>query len=184
MKWENPFLKWAVWFILFFAFLLSAIFMMGNAGERLALLCQGMQPPDLVLLLNKQYFMDFFEACGSKGVHYYREIAVLQDIIYPFSYASFLAISINNFFLARKRQDYRVLNKILLFPLAALLADIFENMMFLKLSYEFPDLKNTTYYFSRFFHAVKWISAAISMGVLFYLLFDWFRYVIIRKKMQ
>lgn len=184
MRWESPFLKWTVWFILFIAFFISAIFMMGNAAERLNEFCNNTLVPDLTLLLTKSHLTQFFELCQSQGINYYREVLVIQDIIYPFTYSSFFAISFINFFNAQKRNDFKVLNRMLVFPLITLLSDIFENMMFLKLSYEFPNMNSLTFYAATFFHTLKWVAAFISIGIFLYLIIKWLRFVLIQKRIQ
>ena len=184
MKWENPYLKWGVWIILTIAFILAAAVMMGNAAERLAFLCDDMAPPDLVLLLDKAYIHKFFSSCSKQGLDYYREIAIYQDILYPFTYSAFMAISMINFYQARKPSDYRFLGRILLFPLIALVSDIFENILFVKLSFEFPDFNPLTYFLLRVFHGLKWLAAFSSFGVILYLLITWLRFVLVRKQVN
>ena len=135
------------------------------------------QLPDMQLFKDHQHLNEsFIEPLNPEGRQMYIEMAKNQDIWYPLSYSGFLFFSL--LIMLKKLPDpIPILQVLLLLPVVALGADIFENFHTALLVDNFPETNPSHFRGYQLGFMAKWGSVIGSFAALILLLIVWLKQV-------
>lgn len=120
---------------------------------------------DLRLSYSPEEVHRLLESLGAEGRAAYARMALTSDLIFPLLYSLALSMAFTllsgSLFPGESR-----LQHLRLLPLAALLADVAENLAIAGLIYSFPELPVTLVRWASTFTGLKWASVVLNLGLL------------------
>lgn len=147
-------------------FLYLAAVRMPNVAERLS---EMSAEPECAEPLDLKFFgftganaYKTLHCMGDEGRAYYRTIETRTDVLYPISYALFLALSIFLFgsYLQFKQWSLSIITAL---PVIAMCYDFYENYHIVQLIDYFPSLPERAVANAAFGNTVKWLTAFASI---------------------
>ncbi len=135
------------------------------AQARLEAVSGGAGPLDLELAYTPAQAYARLAALGAPGRQLYAEIALTLDVIYPLVYGLFFALTISYCF-QRVLPAGHAAYRLALLPLAAAVADLFENAAIVGLLASYPTQLTWLALIAGVVTAIKWLLAGLSLLVV------------------
>ncbi len=136
-----------------------AIAVMGPAYRRIETLSEGPGPLDFLIVYTPEQAYERIAAYGHQGRQYYATIALTLDTIFPIASAALFSLMLAYVF-HRAFRGGRLLQRALVVPPAAMLADFLENISIVTMLLAYPRRLDPLALLASAFSTVKWTAIA------------------------
>lgn len=120
---------------------------------------------DLKLFYDLSYVQNYFLAIGADNLEAFINFHLYYDSVYPLIYGFLLLVLITN--LSKGRKLYA-----LLFPIAAIIFDFYENYYLIQMASDFTYITAETTSLSSVMSNLKWVSIIGSIAMILYYKFS------------
>ncbi len=141
-----------------------SLVMMGGIVPRMQAISGGLLPLDIRLSYSMDDVNELFDALGADGRTLYAQMHIV-DMIYPLAYSLALVLGIA-FFLGKRDAEGSSETPFILFPLVPAVFDYIENILIGTQLASHPALSGAIIGAASAATTVKWITLAISLGLL------------------
>jgi len=132
---------------------------------QLSMPAENMLIMDLKLFYDLSYVQNYFLAIGADNFEAFINFHLYYDSVYPLIYGFLLLVLITN--LSKGRKLYA-----LLFPIAAIIFDFFENYYLIQMASDFTYITAETTSLSSVMSNLKWVSIIGSIAMILYYKFS------------
>lgn len=149
----------AIWVLFHVFWIISGDFF------QLSMPAENMLIMDLKLFYDLSYVQNYFLAIGADNLEAFINFHLYYDSVYPLIYGFLLLVLITN--LSKGRKLYA-----LLFPIAAIIFDFFENYYLIQMASDFTYITAETTSLSSVMSNLKWVSIIGSIAMILYYKFS------------
>lgn len=161
--------KWIIWALLLVFYMIMGGVVMSGHSKRIAETSTipdcALIPDLLIFKVTRDNVEKSLDCMGEEGRQAYYQAETRGDSIYPLAYSLFLAFTLwsLSFYLFKKPKLSLFLA---LLPIAAMMFDYLENMQFLKMLRDYPEILDGTISKASLFANLKWAFALSAMALV------------------
>jgi len=146
-------------------FAVYSLAIMGPAYGRIETYSGGVGAIDFLIAYTPEQAYDMIAAYGPQGRQYYATIALTLDVLFPFGSAFVFSLILTHIF-HRAFREKGVLQRTLLVPPAAMVADLLENVTIATMLLSYPRQLPPVALAASAFSTVKWTAVAAQLALV------------------
>lgn len=145
---------------------------MGPAYRRIEMLSGGVGAIDFLIIYSPEKAYDMIAAYGQQGRHYYATIALTLDTVFPILLGLVFSFALSYVF-HRAYSEKGVLQRAVLVPPAAIVADLLENIGIATMLLTYPQKIPAVALLASAFSTVKWTAVSAEAVLVVVGLVSW-----------